>query len=124
MSTTITAPPTPVSTTPTSGAGLPSGQSLNNMFLQLLVAQLQNQDPLDPLDPSQFVGQLAQFSELSEVTSIYTLLQQLTSGATANSGSASPTGALPASAISSPGSSAFPATSSVPSGTAAAPQIR
>jgi flagellar hook assembly protein FlgD len=46
------------------------------MFLQLLVAQLQNQDPLDPLDPSQFVGQLAQFSELSEVTQIYQLLQQ------------------------------------------------
>src|SRR5208283_3543305 len=67
----------PVTTPPTTGTtnGLPSGQSLNNMFLQLLVAQLQNQDPTSPVDPSQFVGQLAQFSELSEVTSIYTLLQ-------------------------------------------------
>jgi len=66
-----------VPTAPTTGTttGLPSGQSLNNMFLQLLVAQLQNQDPTSPVDPSQFVGQLAQFSELSEVTSIYTLLQ-------------------------------------------------
>ncbi len=60
--------------------GLPTGQSLNNMFLQLLVAQLQNQSPLDPMDPSQFVGQLAQFSELSEVTSIYQLLSQFTPG--------------------------------------------
>lgn len=70
----------PVTPTPSAGSstgtnGLPSGQTLNNMFLQLLVAQLQNQDPTDPVDPSQFVGQLAQFSELSEVTSIYTLLQ-------------------------------------------------
>jgi flagellar basal-body rod modification protein FlgD len=61
-------------------SGLPNSQSLNNMFLQLLVAQLQNQDPLNPLDPSQFVGQLAQFSELSEVTQIYQLLTQVVSG--------------------------------------------
>src|ERR1700733_16001655 len=65
-----------VPTTGGTSTGLPTAQSLNNMFLQLLVAQLQNQDPTDPVDPSQFVGQLAQFSELSEVTSIYTLLQQ------------------------------------------------
>ncbi len=56
--------------------GVPDSQTLNNMFLQLLVAQLQNQDPLNPMDPSQFVGQLAQFSELTEVTSIEQLLQQ------------------------------------------------
>jgi flagellar basal-body rod modification protein FlgD len=35
-----------------------------NMFLQLLVAQLQNQDPLNPTDSSQFVTQLAQFQQL------------------------------------------------------------
>ena len=39
MSTTPIVPTTP--TTPTT-TGLPTGQSLNNMFLQLLVAQLQN----------------------------------------------------------------------------------
>jgi len=65
-------------TTSTTGA-LPTSGSLNNMFLQLLVAQLQNQSPLDPMDPTQFVGQLAQFSELSEVTSIDQTLQQLAS---------------------------------------------
>ncbi len=59
-----------------SNGGLPSPQGLNNMFLQLLVAQLQNQSPLNPMDPTQFVGQLAQFSELSEVTQIDQLLQQ------------------------------------------------
>jgi len=35
-----------------------------NMFLQLLVAQLKNQDPLNPSDSAQFVGQLAQFQQL------------------------------------------------------------
>ena len=64
-------------TTSTGSSGLPTSQGLNNMFLQLLVAQLQNQDPLDPMDPTQFVGQLAQFSELSEVTQIEQTLQGL-----------------------------------------------
>jgi len=40
------------------------------MFLQLLVAQLQNQDPLNPQDGTQFVSQLAQFSELENVVGI------------------------------------------------------
>jgi len=57
--------------------GLPSSAGLNNMFLQLLVAQLQNQSPLNPMDPTQFVGQLAQFSELSEVTQIQQILTQV-----------------------------------------------
>src|SRR5260370_34469086 len=77
MSTTPIIPTPPAGgTTPASGSPLPTPQSLNNMFLQLLVAQLQNQSPLNPMDPTQFVGQLAQFSELSEATSIYQLLQQ------------------------------------------------
>lgn len=90
MSTSPVAPnPQTAPTTPPTTGGLPSSQSLNNMFLQLLVAQLQNQDPLDPQDPSQFVGQLAQFSELSEVTSIYQLLQQEAPSSTGASGSTS-----------------------------------
>lgn len=35
-------------------------------FLQLLVAQLENQDPLNPQDGTQFVAQLAQFSALEQ----------------------------------------------------------
>lgn len=37
-----------------------------NMFLQLLVAQLKNQDPLSPTDSMQFVQQLAQFQQLEQ----------------------------------------------------------
>ena len=37
-----------------------------NMFLQLLVAQLQNQDPLNSVDGTQFVTQLAQFQQLEQ----------------------------------------------------------
>src|SRR5579872_5065070 len=37
-----------------------------NMFLQLLVAQLQNQDPLNPVQGTEFVTQLAQFQQLEQ----------------------------------------------------------
>jgi flagellar basal-body rod modification protein FlgD len=35
-------------------------------FLRILVAQLNNQDPLKPLDSQEFVGQLAQFASLQQ----------------------------------------------------------
>ena len=35
-------------------------------FLQLLVAQMRNQDPLQPTDGVQFLSQLAQFSNLEQ----------------------------------------------------------
>ena len=36
------------------------------MFLQLLVAQIKNQDPLNPADSTQFLTQLAQFQTLQQ----------------------------------------------------------
>ncbi len=39
-------------------------------FLQLLVAQIQNQDPLNPADGTQFLTQLAQFSQLEQLVGI------------------------------------------------------
>lgn len=51
-------------------ASATSGLANQNTFLQLLVAQLQNQDPLNPQDGTQFVSQLAQLSELQQVISI------------------------------------------------------
>ena len=39
-------------------------------FLQLLVAQLSNQDPMQPADDTQFISQLATFSMLEQMQSI------------------------------------------------------
>jgi|WetSurMetagenome_2_1015567.scaffolds.fasta_scaffold607599_1 flagellar basal-body rod modification protein FlgD len=41
-----------------------------NQFLELLVTQLQNQDPMNPMDNQQFVAQLATFSSLEQLISI------------------------------------------------------
>lgn len=46
-------------------------------FLMLLVAQLQNQDPLSPSDPTEFTAQLAQFSSLEQLTSVNENLAQM-----------------------------------------------
>ncbi|RJE48744.1 MULTISPECIES: flagellar hook capping FlgD N-terminal domain-containing protein [unclassified Dehalobacter] len=46
-------------------------------FLQLLVAQLQNQDPMSPMDNSQFVAQLAQFSSLEQLSNMATAMDEL-----------------------------------------------
>jgi len=37
-----------------------------NQFLNLLVTQLQNQDPLDPMDANQFTSQLVQFASVEQ----------------------------------------------------------
>lgn len=39
-------------------------------FLQLLVAQLSNQDPMSPQDGHEFAAQLAQFSSVEQLTQI------------------------------------------------------
>jgi flagellar basal-body rod modification protein FlgD len=39
-------------------------------FLQLLVTQLENQDPLEPMEDTEFISQLAQFSNLEQMTNI------------------------------------------------------
>jgi flagellar basal-body rod modification protein FlgD len=56
------------STSSTTSGDLAASDALANeqTFLQLLVAQLQNQDPDDPMDGTQFVTQLAQFSSLEQ----------------------------------------------------------
>ena len=47
-------------------AGSGTTQVTKNMFLQLLVAQMKNQDPLNPADGAQFLAQLAQFQQLEQ----------------------------------------------------------
>jgi flagellar basal-body rod modification protein FlgD len=41
-----------------------------DQFMQLLVAQLKNQDPLSPLQPHEFAAQLAQFTQLEELVKV------------------------------------------------------
>lgn len=50
-----------------------------DQFLKLLVAQLQNQDPLNPLKSEEFVGQLATFSSLEQLIAIKESVQKLES---------------------------------------------
>jgi flagellar basal-body rod modification protein FlgD len=72
----MASPISPITSSTTSGTTSSSASSAlgaapnEQMFLQLLVAQLKNQDPLSPTDSTQFVSQLAQFSELEQVIGI------------------------------------------------------
>jgi len=60
----------PTANTPdTSSSGVVNSTSAStdqNMFLQLLVAELQNQDPMNPVQGTDFVTQLAQFQQLQQ----------------------------------------------------------
>jgi flagellar basal-body rod modification protein FlgD len=58
-----TAASTGSSSTP---AAADTSQVTKNMFLQLLVAQIKNQDPMSPSDGVQFLSQLAQFQQLEQ----------------------------------------------------------
>lgn len=48
-----------------------------NEFMTLLVAQLQNQDPLNPMDSTGFTAQLAQFSSLEQLQNVNSNLSDL-----------------------------------------------
>jgi len=53
-------------------AAVASTDDLGNesTFLQLLVAQIQNQDPTQPMDSSTFLTQLAEFSSVEQLIGI------------------------------------------------------
>ncbi|NTV14045.1 MAG: flagellar hook assembly protein FlgD [Desulfobulbaceae bacterium] len=64
-------------TTQTAVPSLSSAALGKEDFLKLLVAQLQNQDPLNPSDPTEFTAQLAQFSSLEQLFSVNSSLAQM-----------------------------------------------
>ncbi len=49
--------------------------SLENEFLSLMVAQIQNQDPLNPADGTEYVSQLAQFSQVESGENMVSLME-------------------------------------------------
>ena len=75
-----------------SGSGSSSTSSVGSLtseqtFLQLLVAQIKNQDPLNPTDSIQFVGQLVQYSELEQLMGINQGIQTLDGSSTTQTSS-------------------------------------
>jgi flagellar basal-body rod modification protein FlgD len=85
------------STTSTTGASsttsgnqlaITSGNDLQNTFMQLLVAQLKNQDPLNPMDNSQMTSQLAQINTVNGIQQLNTTMSSmLTQNATTQASS-------------------------------------
>jgi flagellar basal-body rod modification protein FlgD len=65
------------STSSTSSTSGTSAADLQNTFLQLLVAQLKNQDPTNPMDSSQMTSQLAQISTVQGISQLNTSLSSL-----------------------------------------------
>ena len=59
----------------TSSASSLSGISQSD-FLQLLVAQMQNQDPMNPTSPTDMMSELAQFSTVEGITQLNTSYAQ------------------------------------------------
>ncbi|MFK7861416.1 MAG: flagellar hook assembly protein FlgD [Granulosicoccus sp.] len=47
-------------------------------FLKLMMAQLENQDPMKPMDNGEFLGQMAQFSTVSGIEDMQVSLEKLT----------------------------------------------
>jgi len=82
----------------TSGSGTngtaSSPNATNNLsdqqtFITLLVAQLQNQDPMDPADGTQFLTQLAEINNVQQLVAIHqdtdSIVQDLSNAATSQS---------------------------------------
>jgi flagellar basal-body rod modification protein FlgD len=70
----LSASQTPVDTSTavsSASAAASSPQTLSAQdFIQILIAEMQNQDPTNPVDPTEFATQLVQFSDLSELQDI------------------------------------------------------
>ena len=70
----------PIGQTPPASAndlGLNRSSLGREAFLQLLVTQLQHQDPTQPQADGEFIAQLAQFSSLEQLTNIQQTLTDI-----------------------------------------------
>lgn len=63
-----------------STSSTPSSNSVDyNTFLQLLIAEMKNQDPTNPMDTSQYMSQFAQLSTVEQATLTNSKLDSLLS---------------------------------------------
>src|SRR2546423_14866086 len=74
-----TAPTTPATSSSSTNPLAPDQLANESTFLKLLMAQVQNQDPMNPTDSTQFIGQLVQFSSLEQLLGINQGIQSLVS---------------------------------------------
>lgn len=79
---TVTDTTSTTSTTTTTTSTTSSATLDQDAFLTLLVAQLENQDPLDPDDPSDFTSQLAQYSQLEQLFTVNDYLDDISTSNT------------------------------------------
>jgi flagellar basal-body rod modification protein FlgD len=61
------------SSTGSSGSNAAMGET---DFLQLMIQELKNQDPMNPMDGTQYASQLAQFSSLEQLTNLNNTMTQ------------------------------------------------
>jgi flagellar basal-body rod modification protein FlgD len=54
-----------------------TNESASDRFLKLLVAQMQNQDPLNPMDNAQVTSQMAQINTVTGIDKLNTTVQEL-----------------------------------------------
>jgi flagellar basal-body rod modification protein FlgD len=63
------------------GSATAPGDQLDRQdFLQLLVMQLKNQDPLNPIDDREFISQMAQLSSLEATNQLSSQMGQMAAG--------------------------------------------
>lgn len=58
-------------------ATINSATTIQADYLEVLIAQLQNQDPLEPLDNTEMASQLAQFSQLQQLETMNTSFSEV-----------------------------------------------
>ena len=84
MASTTPTSPTTAGTTPNPNQAATNSEST---FLQLLVTELQSQDPTQPMDATQMVGQMLSMNQLNELIAINQTLQNAFAPVSGTSGS-------------------------------------
>ena len=84
----VTSPTAAASTAASSTTATKGAATVDyNSFLQLLIAQLKNQDPTQPVDSAQYISQLASFSSVEQAVQTNTKLDSLLTSQSLNQAS-------------------------------------